>query len=132
MNNIGVGEKDYIKAAAHFKLGAEHGEVNAISWLGYCYIWGFGVERNYTKAVQYLEGAIALGDAQALHWLGTCYEKGYGVIQDEVYANTLHEEAYEKLPDNVVYEDAIYEGPVYEGPLQGDTLFWQAYIWCES
>lgn len=132
MNNIGVGEKDYIKAAAHFKLGAEHGEVNAISWLGYCYIWGFGVERNYTKAVQYLEGAIALGDAQALHWLGTCYEKGYGVIQDEVYANTLHEEAYEKLPDNVVYEDAIYEGPVYEWPLQGDTLFWQAYIWCES
>lgn len=132
INNIGVGEKDYIKAAAHFKLGAEHGEVNAISWLGYCYYWGFGVERNYTKAVQYLEGAIALGDAQALHWLGTCYEKGYGVIQDEVYANTLHEEAYEKLPDNVVYEDAIYEGPVYEWPLQGDTLFWQAYIWCES
>ncbi|MEE1031941.1 MAG: tetratricopeptide repeat protein [Ruminococcus sp.] len=132
INNIGVGEKDCGKAASHFKLGAEYGEVNAISWLGYCYIWGFGVELNYTKAVQYLESAIALGDAQALHWLGFCYENGYDVTQDEVYANSLHEKAYEMLPNDVVYEEAIYEGPVYEGLLHGDTLFWQMRIWCES
>ena len=129
INNIGVGEKDYSKAASFFELGDNCGEVNAISWLGYCYYWGFGERQDYTTAVAYLEEAISLGYAQALHWLGECYENGYGVTQDTAYANYLHDEAYEMIPDDIVYEEAIYEGPVYSGPLYGDTLFCQMNIW---
>ena len=69
-----------------FHTQAQTGRPDAQSNLGWCYLFGMGVEENEAEAVRYYRLAAEQGDADAQFDLGVCYLFGMGVEENEAEA----------------------------------------------
>lgn len=63
-NGDGV-ERDFEKAAQHYRLAANLNHASAECELGFCYLDGDGVEKDYEKAVRLFENAAQKGSQRA-------------------------------------------------------------------
>ena len=59
-----------------------HGCINAISSLAWCYFRGYGVETDYDRAFQLMKEAVEKGDEYAMWQLAGWYEYGKGTSID--------------------------------------------------
>ena len=74
---------DYKQAVKYYGLAADQGDMYAQYRLGFCYEYGFGVDRSYAMAVKYYHSAADQGYMYAQYNLGLYYENGWGVEKDE-------------------------------------------------
>ncbi len=88
-------QKNKTEAVRMLSLSVEGGCVEAMSYLGVHYEYGWGVPCDMKKALElYVRGAKA-EDAPALVRLGECYEKGKGVAKDLPTAVSYYRRAAE-------------------------------------
>ena len=66
---------------------------SCIRLVGYCYMYGIGVEQKYDEAFKYTSIAAKYGDEAAMSNLGRCYEYGYGVQIDKTAALNWYKSA---------------------------------------
>jgi TPR repeat protein len=71
-------ERDPVKAAECLQKAAKGGNPEAIDQLGYCYLYGIGVETIYDYAFQLFQQAAMLGNPMALFHIGFCYLAEFG------------------------------------------------------
>ncbi len=85
--------KDYKNAVEYYRLAAAMGSVDAISNLGYCYMYSRSIEKNMSLAMGYFKTAAQKGSIDAMYKLGNIYENGAtGVEKDQeaaIYYYTL-------------------------------------------
>lgn len=74
--------RNYSEAVRCYMKAAEMGHAGAQCNLGYCYKYGYGVEKNIYTAVVWYRKAAEQGNSVAQYNLGLCYENGQGVRQD--------------------------------------------------
>ena len=74
--------KDSKKAFNWWQIGASKGDEICLTYLGFCYHMGDGVEQNNIKAKKYWEQASKKGSNGAHYNLGVLYENGWGVSKD--------------------------------------------------
>lgn len=83
----------YAEARREYERAIGLGSAAAMTYLGYLYEYGQGVEQNYPEAIRWFEKAIALNDPAAMTALGYLHEKGTGVTQSNSEARRLYERA---------------------------------------
>lgn len=66
-----------------FHKAVLNGSIDAMFYLGKCYMYGYGVKKNEEKAVEYYTLAAEKGNAEAQRNLGICYISGDGVEKDK-------------------------------------------------
>ena len=87
-------ERDTAQAVVWFNLAAEHGDVNAMLWLGDRYRDGtMGVETDAVKAFGWFRNAAALGNGRAMRELALCFQLGTGVDKNDTEAVKWFEKA---------------------------------------
>ena len=64
-------------------IKAKQGSSYCQNELGYCYLYGEGVQQDSEKAVEYFTMAADKGYIESQYELGVCYENGRGVKQDK-------------------------------------------------
>ena len=74
--------EEYEKAIECYETAANHGIVEAMYSLGFCYAYGKGVQQNYTAALYWFDEAAENGSAKAMYHLGRMYEEGSGTDID--------------------------------------------------
>lgn len=79
------------KAFDYFLRNALQGNADAQSYLGQCYMYGFGTEKDGQKAFEWLKKSASNGSSDGYYWLAMCYEKGCGVKRDlqEFFSNMM-------------------------------------------
>ena len=87
--------KDYPRAMAAYKVGAEGGDAFCQCQLGIMYCKGRGVAVDYQQARPWLEKAAAQNYPNAVSQLGTMYGNGEGVTPSCRRARELYERAIE-------------------------------------
>lgn len=90
----GVG-KDPARAAALYRLSAEHGNHVGQELLGLMLRHGNGIDKNPVEAAQWLRKAADKGWYRAINELADMYENGDGVEKDYAKAISLYREAAE-------------------------------------
>lgn len=83
----------YNEAIEYYQISAAMKNHSAISNLGYCYLYGRGVDKDETKAVLYFTIAARQNDVDALYKLGTLYLSGKIVEKDSNVALYFLEKA---------------------------------------
>ncbi len=76
INNKGAGfynEQDFVKAVEYYRLAATMGNVQAVSNLGYCYLYGRSIEANTELAIAYFRLAAEKQNVDAAYKLGDIY-----------------------------------------------------------
>lgn len=96
---------NYEEAIEYYRLSAAMGNAQAISNLGYCYLYGRSVETNVSLALAYFTLAGDLGVIDALYKLGNIYSNDDFVDKDE----ELEKYYYEKAVDALVGSYSDYE-----------------------
>lgn len=79
-------DKNYSKAFNLFSKAAEHGNSDALYYLGVMYMDGLGFDKDYSEAVKWFRKAAVKGNALAQNNLGAMYNKGNGVPQNPAEA----------------------------------------------
>ncbi|MGI6157509.1 MAG: tetratricopeptide repeat protein [Saccharofermentanales bacterium] len=79
-------EQDYTRAIEYYHLAASMGNMQAVSNLGYCYMYAHGVERNMDLALAYFHISAQADVIDSLYKLGNIYERGKDVETDEELA----------------------------------------------
>ncbi|MHB1024383.1 MAG: CHAT domain-containing protein [Desulfobacteria bacterium] len=74
--------KNYKAALPIFRKAADAGNAKAMTWLGYAYEQGHGVNQDYVEAVRWYRKAADAGYVVAMKNLGVVYSLGQGVKQD--------------------------------------------------
>ncbi len=69
-------QEDYQRAIEYYRLGAILGNVDSLSNLGYCYMYGHGTNRQGSLALAYFELASRDGSIDAIYKLGDIYRRG--------------------------------------------------------
>jgi len=85
INNKGVslyGAKIYSYAVEYYRLAAAMGDINAISNLGYCYLYGRDIEANTSLAIAYFEIAANRNSIDACYKLGDIYGSDKWGVKD--------------------------------------------------
>tara|TARA_B100001142_G_scaffold263902_1_gene267329 strand:- start:834 stop:1505 length:672 start_codon:yes stop_codon:yes gene_type:complete len=77
------------------RKAADRGDAVAMNEIGYCYRFGYGVNRDYTKAKEWWERASGCGHADATCRLASCYRYGDGVEKNEAKAVEIYVKATE-------------------------------------
>ncbi len=72
----------YMEAVEYYRLAAAMGNVYSISNLGYCYLYGRGIEANLSLALAYFRVAANKGDVDAAYKLGDVYGNDKWGIKD--------------------------------------------------
>ncbi len=75
-------EKDFVAAVKCFLRAAELGEAEAQCYLGFCFMYGQGVDKDETRSVEWFSQAAAQGNVSAEYCLGAAYYLGRGVAKD--------------------------------------------------
>jgi len=75
-------EKDFGAAVKCFSQAADLGEAEAQCYLGFCFMYGQGVDKNEGRSVEWFLKAAAQGHVGAEYCLGGAYYLGRGVAQD--------------------------------------------------
>lgn len=79
-------DEEYKLAVEYYHIGASMGNVDSISNLGYCYLYGRDIEQNISLAMAYFKVAADRKSADAAYKLGDIYgsdkwgNEGYGAI----------------------------------------------------
>ena len=73
----------YKESVDYYNLAAALGNSHAISNLGYCYLYGRGVEANLSLALAYFRIAAMKHDIDAMYKLGDIYSRDKWGIKDE-------------------------------------------------
>lgn len=97
---------DYEESIEYYRLSAAMGNPQAISNLGYCYLYGRSIEPNVSLALAYFTIAADLGVIDALYKLGNIYSSDEFVDKDEELEKYYYEKAIDALLDSYAdYED---------------------------
>lgn len=86
--------KDFKKAFANYNLAAAMGNMDAVSNLGYCYMYGNGVEKNFELALEYFKLAASNDNIDALYKLGTFYASEKYNMQNFAIADKFFDRAF--------------------------------------
>ena len=78
----GKTEIDFSKAFKWFKKASKHGNVDAMSSLGFLYESGKGTKQDYNKAFELYQESASKGEKFAISGLAKCYYNGNGTKQD--------------------------------------------------
>ena len=73
----------YAEALPLLLHASREGLAAATYRLGYCYLYGMGVEKDYPTAFRLLLEAAEQGDIRAAYYTAVCYLSGSGIGQDE-------------------------------------------------
>ena len=163
-NNGFMGEeyKIYDKTVSQIKKAAEKGIPDWENNLGFCYIYGHGVEKNVAEGTNWYKKAIEHGSTDALFNLGLSYYKGEGVVKNLQEAKRLFEKssaqgydiaqlyigriledtnascdeivaAYKKAAEMGCAEAQVYLGCWYENGENGlDVDYQEAFRWYQK
>ena len=97
---------DYEESIEYYRLSAAMGNAQAVSNLGYCYLYGRSIEPNVSLALAYFTIAGDLGVVDALYKLGNIYSSDEFVDKDEELEKYYYEKAIDALLANYGdYED---------------------------
>lgn len=97
MEAIGYGDSNYInnkgaklyapetygKSVEYYRLAATMGNVQAISNLGYCYLYGRSIEKNISLAIAYFKVAAMRDNVDAAYKLGDIYGSDKWGVKDK-------------------------------------------------
>lgn len=73
---------NYTEAVQYYHIAAALGNCDAISNLGYCYLYGRNMEQNTSLALAYFRIAASHGHIDALYKLGDIYSRDTWVTKD--------------------------------------------------
>ena len=96
--------KDYPRALAAYKVGAEGGNALCQWQVAFMYCNGRGVAVDWKHARPWLEKAAAQNDPDAVGQLGVMYKEGRGVTRSYRRARELYQRAIE-LGSSVAVEN---------------------------
>ena len=85
INNKGAShysKQEYEKSVEYYRLAASMGNLQAVSNLGYCYLYGRDIEKNLSLALGYFKIASKRGSADASYKLGDIYSSDKWGIKD--------------------------------------------------
>jgi TPR repeat protein len=86
LEGLGGNEQSYDIAFKYYLIAAEEEEPQALLYLGYMYLHGYGCKQDNATAIKYFEEAVAAGVPEACTQLGIMYLNGWSVKQDLVEA----------------------------------------------
>ena len=95
----------YNKAVDYYRLGAAMGEVQSISNLGYCYLYGRDIEQNTDLAIAYFKIAALRGNIDAAYKLGDIYSRDKWVKPDKELAIYYYKQAIAYILDGNIEEE---------------------------
>ena len=75
-------EGNYRFAVEYYRLAAAMGDMNAVSNLGYCYLYGRDIEQNTSLAIAYFRTAAENGVIDAMYKLGDIYSSDKWNVKD--------------------------------------------------
>lgn len=75
-------EGNYRFAVEYYRLAAAMGDMNAVSNLGYCYLYGRDIEQNTSLAIAYFKTAAENGVIDAMYKLGDIYSSDKWNVKD--------------------------------------------------
>ena len=75
-------EPTYKDAVEYYRLAASMGDAHATSNLGYCYLYGRGIDANLSFAIAYFKIASMRQDIDACYKLGDIYSSDKWGVQD--------------------------------------------------
>ena len=109
---------DYTKAVEYYHLAASMGDINAVSNLGYCYLYGRSIEPNLELAISYLEIAASRGSVDAAYKLGDIYggdkwsvaDKEMSIYYYRMAASYIIEGDWED-DESILYNDELTRYP---------------------
>lgn len=73
---------DYSSAVEYYRLAAAMGNMDAVSNLGYCYLYGREIEQNTSLAIAYFKIAAERGIVDAAYKLGDIYSSDKWNLKD--------------------------------------------------
>ena len=83
-NGIHGFEKDYKLAYRWFTKSADLGNIHGMGHVGFCFLWGHGVDKNVAHGTALLVRAAENGSGYACYVLGLYYSRGrYGFPKDK-------------------------------------------------
>lgn len=103
-------EETYYQAVEYYRLAATMGEVQAISNLGYCYLYGRDIEANTSLAIAYFVIAANNKNIDAAYKLGDIYSSDKWGVKDKELSNYYY-----------TYAASLIIG---EGWKHGEPIFW--------
>ena len=83
-----------------YAKAAEMEEAEAITGIGKCYFYGYGVPQDYDKALEYFFKGAELEDTSAMLHLMKCYNEGLGVKIDPDKAEYYRKKVFGKNRDS--------------------------------
>ena len=90
----------YYQSVEYYRLAAAMGEVQAISNLGYCYLYGRDIEANTSIAIGYFTIAANIGNIDAAYKLGDIYSSDKWGVKDKELSNYYYNIAADYIIDN--------------------------------
>ncbi len=75
--------ESYAESVEYYRLAAAMGNVQSISNLGYCYLYGRGIEADLSLAVAYFKLAVKRNNVDAAYKLGDIYGSDKWGIKDK-------------------------------------------------
>lgn len=95
---------EYGKAIDYYRLAAAMGNNNAISNLGYCYLYGRSIVPNLSMALAYFDLAYQKGNPDAAYKLGDIYENPKWGLVDKELSLYYYQQAIKLITDKSLYE----------------------------
>lgn len=89
----------YKQAVEYYHLAAAMGDVNAISNLGYCYLYGRDIEPDLSLAMAYFEVAVMCGNPDAAYKLGDIYGSDKWGVKDKEQSVYYYRKALSFITD---------------------------------
>lgn len=90
-------EENYALAIEYYRLAAAMGSMQAVSNLGYCFMYGRSIPPNMDLALAYFQISAAAGVIDSLYKLGDIYEDGKSVEKDEELAVFYYQRAHDEI-----------------------------------
>ncbi len=92
--------KNKREAVRLFRIAADSGNSEGQAQLGWCYRWGWIVEKDVVQAVRLFQLAVAGGSWVGHVWLGHCYMYGDGIEKSMEEALRLYQLAAQNHDDS--------------------------------
>lgn len=111
-------DEDYAKAIEYYRIASAMGDVNAITNLGYCYLYGRSIEANLSLALAYFEIAAAKRNVDACYKLGDIYgsdkwgvkDKEMSIYYYRMAASFLIRDEWD-IPNSIFYSTFLQDYP---------------------
>lgn len=100
--------EDYAHAIAYYHLAASMGNMQAVSNLGYCYMYARSVPKNMSLALAYFQLSANAGVIDSLYKLGQIYQQGKDVPLDNEKAIYYYKQALDVINNNYQVSEDDY------------------------